>query len=203
MQSLSALLLAALPAADFPSPDKLPVRVEFPDPLVLRDGTKVTTKEQWNEKRRPELKELFQHYMYGKLPERRQVAAEIVHEDGKAFGGKATLREIALRFGKDAPPVHVLLVVPNNRKGPVPAFVGLNFSGNHSLVTDPKVSLPRGWMYPNRKGVKDNKATEEGRGTEVDTWALEQSIDRGYAVATAYNGDIDPDNNKGRGELYE
>jgi hypothetical protein len=48
-------------------------------------------------------------------------------------------------------------------------------------------------MYPNRKGVKDNRATEESRGTEIDVWNLEQSIDRGYAVATFYNGDVDPD----------
>ena len=32
-----------------------------------------------------------------------------------------------------------------------------------------------------------------GRGTQIDVWALEQTIDRGYAVATVYCGDIDPD----------
>src|SRR5262249_31247578 len=32
-----------------------------------------------------------------------------------------------------------------------------------------------------------------GRGTQKDVWALEQSIDRGYAVATFYAGDVDPD----------
>ena len=39
----------------------------------------------------------------------------------------------------------------------------------------------------------DNRATEASRGTQVDVWALEQSIDRGYAVATFYCGDIEPD----------
>jgi hypothetical protein len=48
-------------------------------------------------------------------------------------------------------------------------------------------------MRPNCPGVKDNKATDAGRGAQVDVWALEQSIDRGYAVATCYYGDIDPD----------
>jgi hypothetical protein len=41
--------------------------------------------------------------------------------------------------------------------------------------------------------VKDNKATDAGRGKQLDVWALEQSIDRGYAVATFYGGDVDPD----------
>ena len=84
-------------------------------------------------------------------------------------------------------------MVPNERKGPAPCFVGMNFCGNHALVNDPKIPLPTCWMYPNHTGVKDNRATEAGRGKEKDVWALEQSIDRGYAVATFYNGDIDPD----------
>ena len=38
------------------------------------------------------------------------------------------------------------------------------------------------------------RATEAGRGTQVDVWAIEQSIERGYAVATIYYGEIVPDN---------
>src|SRR5262249_16276888 len=69
------------------------------------------------------------------------------------------------------------------------------------LVKDTAVRLPTAWMYPGRVGVKDGKALEAGRGTELDTWALEQSIDRGYAVATFYNGDIDPDRKDERGGI--
>jgi hypothetical protein len=101
-----------------------------------------------------------------------------------------------LWVGEKYPPAYVLIVTPNKRSGPAPAFVGLNFSGNHTLTTDPKVHIPEGWMYPNRPGVKDEKATEEGRGTQTSVWPLETIIDRGYAVATAYSGDIIPDNVK-------
>jgi hypothetical protein len=197
---LAALFLILAPAmtraADFPAPDKLPSNPDLPDPLVMLDGTRVTTKEQWEKKRRPELKALFEHYMYGKQPTDRAAETEvkILHEDAKAFGGKATLRELAVPVGpRGAPPVHLLLVVPNERKGPAPCFVGMNFSGNHALVDDPKVAIPTAWMYPNQAGSKNNRATEAGRGNAKDVWALEQSIDRGYAVATFYNGDIDPD----------
>lgn len=191
-----------LMAADFPSPDKLPAQPGLPDPLVMFNGDKVTTKEQWLQKRRPELKSLFEHYMYGKHPAPHKIETKVLHEDANAFGGKATLREIAFYLaGVEAPTFHVLLVVPNKREAAVPVFVGLNFCGNHAIVNDPKVRIPTVWMYPNRKGVKDNKATEEGRGTEIDTWALEQSVDRGYAVATLYNGEIDPDRKEVRGSL--
>ena len=41
--------------------------------------------------------------------------------------------------------------------------------------------------------MKDNRATDAGRGADIDVWALDQSIARGYAVATFYCGDVDPD----------
>lgn len=188
------LLTTALAGADFPPVDKLPARPELPDPLVTFNGARVTSKEQWNKERRPELKALFQHYMYGQLPDVTKVSAKVERTDRKALGGKATLKEITLSFGPPGtPPINLLLVVPNARKGPAPVFVGMNFCGNHALLADPAIRLPTAWMYANRKGVKDNRATDAGRGSEVDTWALEQSVDRGYAVATFYSGDVDPD----------
>jgi hypothetical protein len=185
-------LFAARSAAEFPAPKDLPSRPELPDPLVMLDGSKVTTKEQWIERRRPELKSLFQHYMYGTIPPASEVKAKVLHEDPKAFGGKATLREVSL----SAMPGHefrLLVVVPNTRPAPVGCFVGPNFSGNHTLVDDPNIAVTSGWMYPNRPGVKDGKATAEGRGTQKDVWNLQGSIDRGYAVASFYPGEIDPD----------
>lgn len=192
--ALYLLFAHCVGAADFPAVADLPAKAELPDPLTMFDGTKVTTKEQWLAKRRPELKELFQHYMYGYFPPPAKVEAKVEREDKKALDGKATLKEITLRFGPaETPPIHLLLVTPNDRKGPAPVFVGMNFTGNHTLVKDPSVRIPTAWMYPNRPGVKDNRATEEGRGTAIDVWALDQAIDRGYAVATFYSGDIDPD----------
>src|SRR5205807_1091545 len=92
------------------------------------------------------------------------------------------------------------LVVANERKGPAPVFVGITFCGNHAIVKDPGIRLPTVWMY-NGPGVKNSRATDAGRGKQIDVWALEQSIDRGYAVATFYNGDIDPDQSEVRGGI--
>jgi len=190
---LSAVFLPArfiMAQTRFPEPEQLPSHPDLPDPLVMFNGDRVTTKEQWFDKRRPELKKLFQHYMYGYLPPPAKIKAKVEHEDTKAFGGKATLREVTISFGPpDTPPIHLLLVASNKRKGPAPVFIGINFCGNHAIVKDPGVRLPTVWMYAGPK----HRATEAGRGKEIDTWALEQSIDRGYAVATFYNGDVDPD----------
>ncbi len=132
--------------------------------------------------------------MYGYLPPAVPVMAHVERTDPHALGGKATLREVTVSFGPaGTPPIHLLLVVPNDRKGPVPAFVGLNFNGNHAVVADPAVRLPTAWVPGRRPGVTNNRATDAGRGTEVNTWAVERSIDRGYAVATFYCGDVDPD----------
>jgi hypothetical protein len=188
------VIVGTVGAADWPPVVKLPSRPELPDPLVTFDGKPVSSKEQWLTQRRPELKDLFQHFMYGYLPPPLKVQAKVEREDRKAFDGKATLKEVTLAFGPPGtPPIHLLLVVPNGRQGPAPVFLGLNFCGNHAVVKDPAVRLPTVWMYPNRASVKDNRATAEGRGTQVDTWALDQSLARGYAVATFYCGDVDPD----------
>jgi hypothetical protein len=189
----------AVPAAagkhELPEFDKLPAQKDMPDPLVMRNGQRVTTREQWVKERRPELKRLFQHYMYGYAPPApKHVEYKVERVDPKALGGKATLKEITILLaGADGPKVHLLLVVPNKRTGPAPVFVGVNFCGNHAVLDDPRMHLSTAWMYPGRKGIKDNRATEAARGTEADTWAIEQTIDRGYAVATFYSGDIDPD----------
>jgi len=183
------------------TPAKLPAIAELPDPLHFFKGGKVQSAEEWQQKRRPELKELFQEVMYGRYPTlKASVTGKVVHEDKSAFGGKATLQEIELSLGvENAPPIYMLLVVPSKRSAPVGVFVGLNFSGNHSLTDDPKVRIPSGWMYPNRKGVKNNRATEEGRGSAKSVWPMEQIIAEGFAVATIYNGEIIPDDHRVRG----
>jgi hypothetical protein len=178
----------------FAAADRLPVQPALPDPLVMLDGTPVITAEVWNARRKPELKALFQHYMYGYLPPApAKIAFTIDREDRQYFGGKATLREISIRFGPDGtPPIRLLLVVPNGDK-PAPVFVGLNFNGNHTLLNDPAIALPTVWMPERSPGTVDHKATDAGRGKNADVWNVEYVVGRGYALASFYCGDLDPD----------
>src|SRR5438270_5895094 len=114
--SLAAFVLlltcfaAPLPAGKsaLPDPDKLPAQKGMPDPLVMRNGQRVTSKEQWFKERRPELKMLFQHYMYGYAPPPPAKAEyKIERVDPKALGGKATLKEVTILLaGADGPKIH-------------------------------------------------------------------------------------------------
>src|SRR5687768_10138102 len=91
------LLIASVRAGSgrkFPTASELPERVDLPDPLVMLDGKRIATKEEWFDKRRPELQALFQHYMYGYCPAPRKVESFTKYENKTFLGGKATLKDI-------------------------------------------------------------------------------------------------------------
>lgn len=174
--------------------DKIPDH-ELPDPLVAADGSAVTTASQWRDSRRPEILELFKKHVYGFAPEACSIRSALVSEK-RVFNGKAIRREVDVFFGmgEDAQSMRLLIYLPSERQGNVPAFVGLNFQGNHSTDADPTVSLNHGWVSNRRNESTDgNKATEKARGVAAKRWPAEMIIDRGYALATIYYGDIDPD----------
>lgn len=169
----------------------------LPDPLVLSDGTTVRNAETWWEKRRPEILELFEHHVYGTIPGKPAGMHFIVTSVARdALGGVATRKEITVYFTDkhDGPKMAILLYLPTAKPGPVPVFLALNFYGNHSIHPDPGITLSEAWM-PNNKayGVIDNRATEASRGVRTSRWPVERILERGYALATIYYGDIDPD----------
>src|SRR5258708_1150971 len=88
-------LVSISSGADFPETAKRPSPAGLPNVLVALDGTTVTTKEQWFSQRRPELKALFEHYMYGTAPVApSKVTAVIEREDRNYLSGKATKKEL-------------------------------------------------------------------------------------------------------------
>jgi hypothetical protein len=178
----------------FPTVDLLPSQSKLPDPLVSFNGSPVTTAAQWTEQRRPELMRLFQHYMYGYFPtEKVGIKSKVESVDAHALNNTATMKQITISFdASDLPAIHLLLVVPNQRTKPAPVFLGLNFEGNYTVLPDPSIIMPTNWM-PNNKFITNNQANSAARGAYAESWAIDQSINRGYAVATFYYGDIDPD----------
>ncbi len=201
-----ALMLAASPslrAQQFVQnldESKVP-RYTLPDPLVCLDGTKVNNAKIWEEKRRPEILGLFGEHMFGRMPGRPDgMRFEVRSVTKNALGGLATRKEVRVRFSTDpdGPAMDILIYFPNTRSGPAPVFLGLNFYGNHTICDDPDITLSTSWMRPNEAmGVVNNRATEASRGKSAKRWPVRTILERGYAVATIYYGDIDPDYDDG------
>ncbi len=167
---------------------------DLPDPLLTESGDRVADAEMWNKVRRPELLKLFQNQVYGRGPAACEISYELVSRKEDAVGGKAIRREVDVRFGTsdDAPTMRLLIYTPKTSKS-APAFLGLNFGGNHTVDADPSISLNTNWVRDREGTTKDHLSTEASRGTASSRWPIEMIIDRGYALVTIYYGDIDPD----------
>ncbi len=165
----------------------------LPDPLVCLDGAKVTDAKTWQQKRRAEILRLFEENVYGRSPGKPQAMTFMTTSvDKNALGGKATRKEVTVYFtGREQDPnMTILIYLPNQRTGPVPTFVGLNFGGNQTTHTDPNITITRSWV-PDREA--NHRATEAARGAAAGRWPVERILERGYGIAAIYCGDIDPD----------
>ena len=67
----------------------------LPSVLMCHDGEMVQTKEQWEQKRRPEILNLFTTYMFGKAPVlKHKLPCTVSRINEKALNGCATRKEI-------------------------------------------------------------------------------------------------------------
>jgi len=169
----------------------------LPDPLVKIDGTRVKDPEEWFAIRRPEILSLFESHVYGKTPRQEfNMDSEVILDVNDIEEGLATMREVKLTFTRKGKShsATLLLFIPNLSPKPVPAFVGLNFFGNHTIHPDSRIHLHQRWSR-NRpeSGITDNKATESSRGSLSHRWPLRKIMEHGTALATLYCGDFDTD----------
>jgi hypothetical protein len=171
-----------------------------PDPLLAKDGKRVTDAASWRASRRSEILRDFRDLMYGHTPELPvKLRAEILATRKDAIDGLATRTIVKLNLFDDpkAPYIELMVYLPNKKAGPAPMFLGCSFTGNASIEDDPAISLPTGWMRPQPGAVVNNRATEKLRGAGADSWPIKTAVERGYGVATFYYGDIEPDHIEG------
>ena len=172
VRPLVAALLTAAPAwAQAPEANydeaKVPAYT-LPDPLRLANGTAVTDAAAWRERRRPELLRLFEEHVYGRSPAPPAGMRFVVVESSpRALGGLATRRQarVLLDGSEGGPAFEILLYVPNGARRPVPAFLGLNFDGNHAVHPDPGIRLSTAWMDEG-PGVAGQPRDESRAGNE-------------------------------------
>ena len=141
----------------------------LPDALTCLDGTKVADAKTWQTKRRPELLNIFAEHVYGRTPKGDVTIREEWVQHEPALNGLATRKQVRLSFERNGVKRHVdvLAYLPAKTKGPSPAFIGLNFQGNHTVHADPGIILPTSWMPNDPKlGVTNNVASELARGNQ-------------------------------------
>jgi lysophospholipase L1-like esterase len=132
------------PAKANPYPD-------WPEPLTLQDGRKVTSADTWWQKRRPEIAEDFEREVYGRVPTNApKVTWEVTETVSTRVGGQPVVaRRVTGHVDNSAYPaltvdIKMAVVVPVNAKGPVPVLMMFGW-GN--MPDDPLPRFP-GFQEP-------------------------------------------------------
>lgn len=170
----------------------------LPDPLVMANGQRVSNAAMWNKQRRPEIAELFRKNVYGRSPGKSAgVTFETTSVDKRALNGTAVRKQVTIFFSpdKNGPRMDLLVYLPANAKGRVPVFLGLNFSSNAAVDSDPGIHLGEIWQRDKTApgGSVKVQASDKVRGTESSRWQVPMIIKAGFGLATAYYQQIEPD----------
>ena len=169
----------------------------LPEVLITNSGKKVTTVEEWEQVRRPEILSLFENEVYGKIPETEvDVSYKVIESKQDVLEGLANRKQIRITFTKKDKNVSadLLIYLPAKEKHPVPLFLGLNFNGNHTILPDKAIYMTDSWMRNNSSvNIFDNRSNELSRGCNTSRWPVLYLLSRGYGLAVIYYGDIDPD----------
>lgn len=151
--SLSALASlsissAVASAADLPPLDKLPATKLLRDPMVFLDGSKVNTRGDW-QRRREELKRLFQHYQYGTMPPKPE---SIAIEPGaialdEPINARVRPITLTMKQGDRSLTVDIRLILPRQEKAKYPVMIRGTFGRRPGTqpATAP-ATLPAGMM---------------------------------------------------------
>ena len=106
-----------------PGVNDLPVRKEMPDVLVMEDGTKVKTVEQWK-RRRQEMKQILEYYATGRMPPPPGNVKGHEVQSLTVLVGKVKYRLVHLTFGPNEKlELNIGIFTPTDRKGPFPAVI--------------------------------------------------------------------------------
>ncbi len=154
---------------------------KLPDPLVLKNGRKVTTAATWWSLRRPEIVEDFDREIYGRVPKNTPaVKWETTKSTNETKGGvPVTTKQLAGHVDNSSYPqitvdIQVSLTTPANATGPVPVIMEFGFIGG----------------FPRRPGAP---APPPPTGP---TWQ-EQVLAKGWGYAILAPNSVQADNGQG------
>jgi hypothetical protein len=143
---------------------------QLPKLLVTESGQSVSTSEQWENIRRPEILKLFEDHVYGQVPKDfDNIKFKLTNQDKKAMNGKATLKEVTITVTRNNKSVtmNLLMFNPNKVKKPVPMFLVIN-----------------------HRGIKTMDVTRQNKD---GFWPAEEVIEAGYGISGFDVIDVAPD----------
>lgn len=159
----------------------------LPDPLVLENGQRVTTAEVWWKRRRPEIVELFDREIYGRMPARTPtVKWEVTGTTHEKIGSvEAVTKNLVGHVDNTSYPqinvdIQLSLSVPEQAAGPVPVMMEFGLS--------PEI------LTAIRKRMTDEQwAKLQGAGP---SWQ-QQVLEKGWGYAILLPTSVQADNGEG------
>ncbi|HEX6069074.1 MAG TPA: hypothetical protein VFZ18_04605 [Longimicrobiaceae bacterium] len=107
----------------------------LPDPLVLESGRAISSAQEWWELRRPEIVELFDREIYGRVPENVPAVRWEVLSTTREMNGDhpVIVKKLAGRVDNSAHPaldvvIDLTVATPADAPGPVPVMMNFGFS---------------------------------------------------------------------------
>jgi hypothetical protein len=140
----------------------------LPDPFVSLQGKIISTRQDWEEIRRPEILNLFRENVYGNIPtDFDQISFSEVLESNNPYPEKAILKEINISVSNNGKShtMRLNVFLPKEGKAPFPIFLLIN----------------------HRPKAENGDLIEEGY------WSVSELIDRGYATASFHGETVAPD----------
>ena len=138
---------------------------DLPDPLLLKNGVKVTTPEMWWKQRRPEIVEDFDREIYGRMPARTptvnwEVASVVKTNE---YGFPVTTKRLIGRVDNSMDPqinvnIDLTLTTPANATAPVPVIVQLAFRFPPAMLARIRA------LYPERGTAWQQQVLAKGWG---------------------------------------
>ena len=146
----------------------------LPDPLLLKNGKRVTSAKMWWDQRRPEIVEDFDREVYGRVPADAPAVKWEVTSTAREMNGDVPVIVKQLVGHAGNVDIKLTLATPANAPGPVPVIMELTF------------------QFP--AGVPDSAASSWA--TPGPTWQ-QQVLAKGWGYASLIPTSIQADNGQG------
>jgi hypothetical protein len=167
----------------------------LPDPLKFANGRKVGTARQWWQRRRPEIVELFEREVVGRVPKQVPGVEWTVAESETTKIGPRTViaRRLIGKVDNSGYPaidvdIDLVLVTPLESPGPVPVMI---LFGRGRLPSEPAPT------FPARPAGTPGNAAAPPVARIADPPATEQLIAAGWGYAYLNPTSVQPDNGAG------